>query len=388
MGEAAIWSELGNLYTMMSEYDAAIIAFERAMALETETPRLYDSLALACYKKGQLERAQGFFEKAMQLSEDDEEKASILRHLADLHVGLRKYRRAAMVYETADLFASPVTPLDVDSTPPPLVTHPPQEPISSETAPAPLQQIRADDNPRPRLSVREAELAPHADPLVDLLTESRPLEIPVVRASSETTSVVMAAPANSILRTKSPSPEGREPREIEVYKLVTQANPDNDRAWFTLGNNLKTHGRIREAIEAYETAIALNSRAEGYHFELGAAYASLKEYEAAAEEFTQVVQLAPDNLFAQASLAACYRHLGAMAEMRKHADLIAIRMMQESNYNRACFESISGNTERAVQLLRAAVAEGSVTAEMLEADPDLDFVREAPAFQTLLQFFR
>jgi tetratricopeptide (TPR) repeat protein len=388
MREAAIWSELGNLYTLLSEYDAAIVAFERAMSLETENPRLYDSLAFACYKKGQLEKAQGFFEKAMQLSEDDEEKAGILRHLADLHVGLRKYRRAAMVYETADLFALPVTPLDPDSIAPPLVTLPPQMPAATQIASAPLGQGIADETPRQRMSIRQVEMAPQAEPGVDLLTEPRPLEIPVARPAPETASAPMVAySADPIGRPKLQTPDGREPREIEVFRLVTKANPDNDRAWFTLGNNLKTHGRIREAIEAYETAIALNSRAEAYHFELGAAYASLKEYEVAASEFRQVVQLAPENLFAQASLAACYRHLGDMAEMRKHADLIAVRMMQESNYNRACFESICGNTERAIQLLRAAVAEGSVTAEMLRTDPDLEFVREAPAFQTLMQFF-
>jgi tetratricopeptide (TPR) repeat protein len=417
MGEVAIWSELGNLYTLLSEYDAAIDAFEKALSLDGENPHIYDGLAYAYYKKGLYDKAQSFFEKAMQLSEDDKEKAGILRHLGDLHVGLRKYRRAAMVYETADLFASPATPLDPDSTPPPaakpaLVTVPPQPtavptetesglPARSDLRPVVVSSgglVRGDSwsaMPQPigpgegaSRDVGGGQLGAsrQLESQVDVMTEQPPLEVHVAAPAQGQGDVQVQSAGGLEGGTPESSPkDGREAREIEVYRMITQANPSNDRAWFTLGNNLRTHGKVQEAIDAYETALALNPQAEAYHFELGTALASLKQYEAAIKEFEEVVDLAPDNLFAQAALASCLRRLGDVGGMRRHTDLIAPRMTQESNYNRACFESICGNTDRAIQLLKAAVANDGVTVEMLRADPDLEFVREAPAFKTLLE---
>jgi tetratricopeptide (TPR) repeat protein len=226
------------------------------------------------------------------------------------------------------------------------------------------------NQPDPRMEALAALVPPPADPEsgIDGGTERPHLD----RQGTDTAE--QATPLH----------QQREPREIEVYRMVTQANPANDRAWFTLGNNLKNHGRIVESIEAYETALALNPRADAYHFELAAAYASVREYQKAIQEFQEVIQLAPDNHFAHAALAACYRRLGESEEARKHTELVVARMQQESNYNRACFESIRGNQERAIDLLRAATAEDGVTLDMLENDSDLDFIRETTAFRSLV----
>ena len=94
------------------------------------------------------------------------EKAESLRHLGDLHVALRKYRRAAMVYETADLFASPATPLDADSTPPParpkLVTLPPQPTAEGDTASEGDHHDVASARPLTYLGAPSNGRAPHA----------------------------------------------------------------------------------------------------------------------------------------------------------------------------------------------------------------------------------
>ena len=59
-------------------------------------------------------------------------------------------------------------------------------------------------------------------------------------------------------------------------------------------------------------------------------------------------------------------------------------MEYEKEYNRACFESISGNADQAFALLETALEKGQIQEAMLRSDPDLDFIRNDVRFEALL----
>ena len=59
-------------------------------------------------------------------------------------------------------------------------------------------------------------------------------------------------------------------------------------------------------------------------------------------------------------------------------------MELEKEYNRACFESISGNADQAFALLETALEKGQIQIAMLRSDTDLDFIRNDARFEAIL----
>ena len=59
-------------------------------------------------------------------------------------------------------------------------------------------------------------------------------------------------------------------------------------------------------------------------------------------------------------------------------------MTKEDEYNRACFESICGNADEALALLKVALEKKHVSLEWARRDPDFDFIREDARFKALV----
>ena len=172
--------------------------------------------------------------------------------------------------------------------------------------------------------------------------------------------------------------------DIGAYRRVIEINPRNDRAWDALGNMYEAAGLHTEAISAFEQSIALDPRKEVYHYHLGIALAYQKQYDKAIQAFQGVVALNPDYMLAHCALAGCYRRLGKEATAQEHIAIARPSMEDENEYNRACFESISGNVDRAFELLEIAFEKQQIQPEMIRSDPDLDFIRTDARFGEML----
>jgi len=179
-------------------------------------------------------------------------------------------------------------------------------------------------------------------------------------------------------------PRSREEDAVAVYKRVTELNPTNDRAWHMLGNLLLDLGRHDEAVTALEVAISLNATRDIYYYHLGIAQAVQKNYDDAVQSFEKALALNPENIFAHCSIIGYYRKLGREAEAKQHFQIVAPNIRLEKAYNRACFESICGNTDRALELLRQAIENDRVPIKWVERDPDLDLVRDDPRYKALI----
>jgi len=172
--------------------------------------------------------------------------------------------------------------------------------------------------------------------------------------------------------------------DIAAYRKVTEINPKNDRAWDTLGNMYETCGLHRQAVTAFEQAIANAPQKEVYYYHLGIALGYQMQYAKAIEALERVVALNPRYMLAHCALAGYYRRLGKEAEAQEHMQIARPSMEEENEYNQACFESIGGNADRAIKLLESALEKQQVQPGMVLSDPDLDFIRKDPRFEELL----
>ncbi|MCA9978045.1 MAG: tetratricopeptide repeat protein, partial [Anaerolineales bacterium] len=123
------------------------------------------------------------------------------------------------------------------------------------------------------------------------------------------------------------------------------------------------------------------------HGGLGDVYNALGDMGQAIAAYQKAIALDPDDAYSRGSLAGVYRKLGRMAEYEEQITVARQLMADENKYNRACFESICGNADEALVLLRAALNLGQVEKKWVAHDPDFDFIREDPRFRELLDAF-
>ena len=160
--------------------------------------------------------------------------------------------------------------------------------------------------------------------------------------------------------------------------------PLNDKAWDTLGKLMKDAGEFNDAIDAFQHAISICPNKDLYHYHLGLVFAAQKRHEEAIDTFKKVVDINPGYTLAHCALAGSYRRLGLETEANAHITVALPRLDAETEYNRACFEAICGNTDQAIELLKQALDLRQTSPEWVRGDPDLDFIRDDPRFQALV----
>jgi tetratricopeptide (TPR) repeat protein len=174
-------------------------------------------------------------------------------------------------------------------------------------------------------------------------------------------------------------------KEINRVKHVLEINPQNSRAWDSLGGLYQTLGQSQQAIDAFQEAVSLDPTKAIYIQRLALAYAADGRLEEAATTFEKAIELNPENSLAHATLGAYYRRQGrddlANAHIERARELLD---GEENEYNRACLEAICGNSDRALGLLEIALKNKQTYATWVRRDPDLDFIRSDSRFTALL----
>lgn len=431
MSEFALWNEIGKIHMKLGAYDEAIAAYRRAIELAPQWGWSYGYLAIAYCQKGEFATAIPLYRKAIELLQEDREKAVLWNRLGDAYRRLGEYERAMQAYRRADELeaaeraaASPTTlPLPDRSraaperrtgaevpvarteaasfavSPEPSLPEAKAPAAALPAATASPQSAMPASQPVNEVALATAETAPSA--LAEPLPSERPSTPPKALASAFIAAAARvgekAAPAAvteiepsplavSPSETKAESPQHTETlKKASLYKRITDINPTNDRAWDTLGLSLKALGQYEEAAAAFKQAIALRPDREVYHYHLGLVYAAQKKHQEAVEAFRKVVELNPDYVLAHGALAGSYRRLGMHQEAEQHIQIALPKMQQENEYNRACFEAICGNHDQALVLLKIALEKRQTTLEWMRCDPDLDSLRADPRFVALIQ---
>lgn len=173
--------------------------------------------------------------------------------------------------------------------------------------------------------------------------------------------------------------------KVHIYENITQANPNNDRAWDTLGKLYKSLGRFEDSIQAYRQAIDKAPGREVYYYYLGLLYSVTKQDEEAAWAFENVLKLNPDYVLAHSALAGIYRRMGYESKANDHISIALPKMDNESAYNLACFYAICGEADKALEFLQIALKNKDTTVEWIKSDPDLELLHNDPRYQQLIQ---
>lgn len=173
---------------------------------------------------------------------------------------------------------------------------------------------------------------------------------------------------------------------IRCFTQAIQREPPGTFAypWNGLGNVYADIGRPDEAIAAYQQAIALDPKHANPWLGLGTVYAEMGRPDEAIDAYQKNIALNPRSAASRVSLAACYRKLGQETEYSEQLSRARESIAQESEYDRACFEALSGNVEQALVLLKGALEIKKVSPTWVKRDLDLECIRDDPRFQALV----
>jgi len=214
----------------------------------------------------------------------------------------------------------------------------------------------------------------------------------------------------------------------QTYEIVTRLAPDLAIGFGGKGAAYWMSGDIDKALFAYENSLALKPSRQALT-NLGASYYYAGQFEKSVQMQLQALELAPDDHRVWGRLAESYRNIGnrdedALKAYAKAAELATANLainqedwltrarlgMYEAFSNRlddgidlleeateqsnrhpevlyyfALVELISGNSERAIDLLDEAVLSDNSYRQFIGMDPDLKRLSANPRFQSLLQ---
>ncbi|HKY04155.1 MAG TPA: tetratricopeptide repeat protein, partial [Blastocatellia bacterium] len=178
---------------------------------------------------------------------------------------------------------------------------------------------------------------------------------------------------------------GRLDEAEAAYRKAIELDPKNIKAYSNLGFLLyqKTN-RYDEAEEVARKALDLEPR-DAYSNGTLVTVLRLKGRNTEARSLAEKwVQLDPQNFFPAMALASVHKELENQAESAQYAAQARQLIEPDDWYNLACLESISGNTDLALEKLKEAAKKPGFNHEWAKLDPDLQWIRDDPRFSELL----
>lgn len=178
-----------------------------------------------------------------------------------------------------------------------------------------------------------------------------------------------------------------------AFERALELNPALFDAWHYFARDCYSRGEYARAAELFQRAHRLRPDdftplvfAAGSLRALGDQAGSDALAARAAAGLLRQCELEPDNQRAHYLAGGVLLQIGRAEEGRRMTErALAMRPDDFSTlYNGACFYSLSGEPERALDLLERALASGGGFLDWLRHDTDLDALRDSPRFQALL----
>jgi len=184
--------------------------------------------------------------------------------------------------------------------------------------------------------------------------------------------------------------------EIEFEKAI-QKDSKNYEAWYFFGRTKVHEGDLKRALRLFDRASQV--RPEDFQSLLLQAqlYTSLNQKSKAMEvtrlgieRVRSVLELNPDDNRALNLGAFALLRLGEVDEAKKWMTTSMQKAPMDSiiQYNGACFFSLAGDVENALDCLENCLIKvGNISREWLEHDSDMDNIRHHPRYAEIIQSF-
>jgi adenylate cyclase len=179
----------------------------------------------------------------------------------------------------------------------------------------------------------------------------------------------------------------------ESFQRALELNPELFEAYYYFARHMLAQGLHARAAELFLQAF---EKRPDDHTVLPLAVSELDaadQHERALEIAHQAVaglrhqvELNPEDARAHYMLSGVLARIGEIEEGNRHTEIaLALRPNDYATlYNAACYYSLSGNTERALELLEGAVVSGQGSWGWIAHDGDLKSLHGHPRFQALL----
>lgn len=136
----------------------------------------------------------------------------------------------------------------------------------------------------------------------------------VGRAPAQLATVVLILTVVALLAFKTARRNVLYHSRLAMWEDVAAKRPDNPRAWLNVGVSLARAGRHEDAIEAYQTGLALDPTRTSLLSNLGAALDSLGRFQEAIKTYQRAFETDPDYPQARFNYGNTLRKLGRLKE--------------------------------------------------------------------------
>jgi Flp pilus assembly protein TadD len=104
------------------------------------------------------------------------------------------------------------------------------------------------------------------------------------------------------------------------------------------------------------------------------------DFDSALRDFNEAVRIEPNRTSIRTNLIRLLRELGRVSDAKEQEKLAREFILNENEYEQACFEIACGNVNKALDLLKIGLEKKQVDKEWARLDPDLERIRNDPRF--------
>jgi tetratricopeptide (TPR) repeat protein len=329
----SLYFEQGNLFAASTEWEAAIAAYDAALAIKPDKDSALYNKGLALRKLGRYEEAIAAYDAALAIK-PDKDSALYNKGLALRKLG--RYEEAIAAYDAA------------------LAIKPDRHEALSNKGFALNKLGRYEE----AIAAYDAALAIKPDKDSALYNKGLALR-----------------------------KLGRYEEAIAAYDAALAIKPDRHEALSNKGFALNKLGRYEEAIAAYDAALAIKPDKHEALSNKGLALDRLGCYEQAIIAYDAALAIKPDDHEALYNKGIALDRLGCYEEAIIAYDAaLAIKPDKyKALYNKACAYALQKQIDSALENLAKAIQlKPDENREMAKTDSDFEAIRHDPRFQTLL----
>ncbi len=171
---------------------------------------------------------------------------------------------------------------------------------------------------------------------------------------------------------------------IRFYTEAIHLQSNYAQFFLNRGTAYGVKGDLDRAIADYDEAIRIQpDDALAYKYR-----AIIQKYQGnlddAMKDFIVSIRLNPDDVDTRIGYLGILQKLEKYSEASEQRNEILVSIQNASKYSQACFESFSGNLDRAIELLKIAIIENRHRKTLARINPDFDNIRDDPRFKEIV----